>query len=245
MAELQILHPNVSRSTAGHCPADPHNRTREKFFQIWSHKAANLANQLLEYTIRRLQSDRLQDLFQARYELTLEERVAPICHISMDIEDDLRRMKENVRQFCLMTRNVYRHLRSDSRLYPSMSIDLDQGITVKICRLIFKTKVLIKMFTKGQHQSNKKENRPNPDPYENIVKAFVVLQSNFEILFGDIIGRDLFENAKAGNERFAARPTNFVQDEQRSSLERRCSIHQRKSNMENGWCRARSDRTIL
>lgn len=200
---MQILHPNVSRSTAGHCPVDPMNRIREKFFQIWSHKAANLSNLFIEHTIRRLQSDRLQHLFQARYDLTQEEKLSPICHISIDIEDDLRRMKENVRQFCLMTRNVYRHLRSDSRLYPMMSIDLDQGITLKICRLIFKTKVLVKMFSKGQHNDGKKEEKTISDPYENIVKAFVVLQSNFEILFGDIVGRDFFENAKAGKTTFS------------------------------------------
>jgi hypothetical protein len=191
------------RSTGNsHCPIDPLKETCEKFFQIWSHKAANISNELIEYTIRRMQSDRLRLLFQTRNEFTHQENVSPICHISTHTEDDLQRIKEHIRRFCLTTRNVYRHLRSDSRLYPQMSIDLDQGIMIKICRFIFKTKILIKILSKEQHlseQLNKYQKKLEiNDPYKNITKAFIVLQSNFEILFGDILDRDFFQNAKTG-----------------------------------------------
>jgi hypothetical protein len=196
-----------ARSVPGHCPADPLNEACEQFFQIWSHKAANISNELIEYTIRRMQSDRLRFLFQTRHEFTQQEPIEPICRISLHTEDDLRRMKERIRRFCLTTRNVYRHLRSDSRLYPEMAIDLDQGITIKICRFIFKSKVLVKLFSKEQHlnerQREAKRNKAElkgdlNDPFKNITKAFIVLQSNFEILFGDIVDRDFFQNAKTG-----------------------------------------------
>ena len=186
----------------GHCPLDPLKETCEKFFQIWSHKAANLSNELIEYTIRRMQIDRLRFLFQTRNEVTQRTVAAPLCQIPTHTENDMQRLKEHIRRFCLTTRNVYRHLRSDSRLYPAMTIALDQGIMIKICRFIFKTKVLIKIFAKEQHLS---EHRPRPadqadlnDPYKNISKAFVVLQSNFQILFGDVVDRDFFQNAKTG-----------------------------------------------
>jgi len=181
-----------------HCPNDSLNKTGEKFFQIWSHKAANISNDLIEYTIRRMQNDRLQFLFQTRNEFTHQENVLPICQMSVHTEDDLQRIKEHIRCFCLSTRNVYRHLRSDSRLYPKMSIDLDQRIMMKICRFIFKTKILIQMFSKEQHLSDHKYQNEIHDPYRNIVKAFIVLQSNFEILFGDILERDFLQNVKTG-----------------------------------------------
>ncbi|CAF5222326.1 unnamed protein product, partial [Rotaria magnacalcarata] len=66
------------------------------------------------------------------------------------------------------------------------------------------TKVLIKIISKEQslnveqdEQSNQKRIKKN-DPYKNITKAFVALQSNFEILFGDVVEKDFFQNAKAG-----------------------------------------------
>ena len=198
------------RTLPGHCPVDPLNEACEKFFQIWSHKAANISNELIEYTIRRMQSDRLRFLFQTRHEFTQIETIEPICRISMHTEDDLQRIRERIRRFCLTTRNAYRHLRSDSRLYPDMAIDLDQGITIKICRFIFKTKVLVKIFSKEQHLSeqqreakmSKRETKVDlTDPYKNITKAFIALQSNFEILFGDIVDRDFFQNAKTGRKR--------------------------------------------
>jgi hypothetical protein len=187
----------------GHCPIDPLNETGEKFFQIWSHIAVNLSNDLIEYTIRRMQSDRLRFLFQIRNEFSQQDNISPICQMSVHIEDDLKGIKEHIRRFCLTTRNVYRHLRSDSRIYPKMSIDLDQGIMIKVCRFIFKTKVLIKILAKEQHlseQLNKDKIKQIDvnDPYRNITKAFIVLQSNFEILFGDILDRDFFQNAKTG-----------------------------------------------
>jgi hypothetical protein len=182
-----------TRNILGHCPIDSLTETCEKFFQIWSHKAANISNDLIEYTIRRMQSDRLRLLFQTRNEFTHQENVQPICHMSIHTEDDLQRLKEHIRRFCLTTRNVYRHLRSDSRIYPKMSIELDQGIMIKICRFIFKTKVLIEILSKQQ-----REQIDLNDPYRNITKAFIVLQSNFEILFGDILDRDFFQNAKTG-----------------------------------------------
>ncbi|CAF0722924.1 unnamed protein product [Adineta steineri] len=181
------------------------NVSREKFFQIWSHKAANISNDLIEYTIRRMQSDRLRFLFQTRNKLTEEEHIVPICQLSLHTEDDLQRIKEYIRRFCLTTRNVYRHLRSDSRIYPKMSIDLDQGIMIKICRFIFKTKVLIQILLKQQHLSEQQHEQLKKykikqfefnDPYKNITKAFIVLQSNFQILFGDILDKDFFQNAK-------------------------------------------------
>ena len=200
-----------SRSIHGHCPIDPLNEICEKFFQIWSHKAANIANDLIEYTIRRMQSDRLRNLFQTRNEFTHQENVTPICHIPLRIEDDLPRIQEHIRLFCLTTRNLYRHLRSDSRLYPNMCIDLDQRIMMKICRFIFKTKVLLEIFSKEQHLSDyqrdqlkKHKHEPTKptvdvhDPYRNITKAFVVLQSNFEILYGDILEKDFLQNVKTG-----------------------------------------------
>lgn len=177
-----------------HCPNDLLNRTCEKFFQIWSHKAVNISNDLIEYTIRRIQNDRLRFLFQTRNEFTQQENVSPICQMSIHTEDDLKRIKEHIRCFCLSTRNVYRHLRSDSRLYPKMSIDLDQNIMIKICRFILKTKVLIEMFSKSE-QFNKSHIN---DPYRNIIKAFIVLQSNFQILYGDILERDFLQNVKTG-----------------------------------------------
>ena len=199
------------RSMQGHCPNDPLKETCEKFFQIWSHKAANISNDLIEYTIRRMQSDRLRFLFQTRNEFTQQENISPICQMSIHIEDDLRRIKEHIRRFCLSTRNVYRHLRSDSRIYPDMTIDLDQGIMIKICRFIFKTKVLIKIFSKEQHLSEQQREQLKKhkikqmdkkldinDPYRNVTKAFIVLQSNFEILYGDILDKDFFQNAKTG-----------------------------------------------
>lgn len=208
-----------ARSLPGHCPADPLNEACEKFFQIWSHKAANISNELIEYTIRRMQSDRLRFLFQTRHEFTQQETIEPICRISLHTEDDLRRIKERIRRFCLTTRNVYRHLRSDSRLYPEMAIDLDQGITIKICRFIFKTKVLVKIFTKEQHLSERQREAKRSkaetkedlnDPFKNITKAFIVLQSNFEILFGDIVDRDFFQNAKTGTRREAHGAPSFI-----------------------------------
>ncbi|CAF1273391.1 unnamed protein product [Rotaria sp. Silwood1] len=197
------------RSKHGHCPIDPTNETCEKFFQIWSHKAANISNDLIEFTIRRMQSDRLRFLFQTRNEITQRESISPICQISTHIGDDLQRINEYIRRFCLSTRNLYRHLRSDSRLYPKMCIELDEGIIIKICRFIFKTKVLIKILSKEQHlnveqreqlknykiKQNDKQFDIN-DPYRNITKAFIALQSNFEILFGDIVDKDFFQNAK-------------------------------------------------
>lgn len=183
------------------------NVTCEKFFQIWAHKAANISNDLIEYTIRRMQSDRLRFLFQTRNELTQREMVSPICQVSVHTEDELRRMKEHIRRFCLTTRNAYRHLRSDSRIYPKMCIELDQGIIIKICRFIFKTKVLIQILSKDKHSdANENEQlKSEPvksfeynDPYRNITKAFIILQSNFEILFGDILEKDYFQNAKTG-----------------------------------------------
>jgi len=194
------------RSIPGHCPIDPLNEICEKFFQIWSHKAANISNDLIEYTIRRMQSDRLQFLFQTHHEFTHDENILPICQMSIHIEDDLQGIKEHIRRFCLITRNVYRHLRSDSRIYPKMSIELDQGIMIKICRFIFKTKVLIKILLKEQQseQLNKYKIKQIDNkfeinnPYRNITKAFIVLQSNFEILYGDILDRDFFQNAKTG-----------------------------------------------
>jgi hypothetical protein len=195
------------RSMHGHCPIDPLKETCEKFFQIWSHKAANISNDLIEYTIRRMQSDRLRFLFQTRNEFAQQDNVSPICQISGYIEDDLQGMKEHIRRFCLTTRNLYRHLRSDSRIYPNMSIVLDQGIMIKICRFIFKTKVLIKILSKDQHLSEqlntnniKQKDKKSDinDPYRNVTKAFIVLQSNFEILFGDILDRDFFQNVKTG-----------------------------------------------
>jgi len=194
-----------------HCPIDSLNETCEKFFQIWSHKAANISNDLIEYTIRRMQSDRLRILFQTRNEFNHQENILPICQMSIHIEDDLKGIKEHIRRFCLSTRNVYRHLRSDSRIYPKMSIELDQGIMIKICRFIFKTKILIKILSKEQHLSDQQREQLNKntikqidkkfqinDPYRNITKAFIVLQSNFEILYGDILDRDFFQNAKTG-----------------------------------------------
>ena len=199
------------RSMSGHCPIDSSNETAEKFFQIWSHKAANISNDLIEYTIRRMQSDRLRFLFQTRNELTQRGNVLPICQIPVHNGDDLQRINEHIRRFCLSTRNVYRHLRSDSRLYPKMSIELDEGIIIKVCRFIFKTKVLIKILSKEQHLSEQQRELLNKyrakhhneqfdlnDPYKNITKAFIALQSNFEILFGGILDRDFFQNAKTG-----------------------------------------------
>ncbi|CAF1090313.1 unnamed protein product [Adineta ricciae] len=185
--------------------ADALNATCEKFFQIWAHKAANISNDLIEYTIRRMQSDRLRFLFQTRNELTQREASSPICQVSVHTEDELRRIKEHIRRFCLTTRNAYRHLRSDSRIYPKMCIELDQGIIIKICRFIFKTKVLVQILSKDK-DSNADENEQSKgeqiksfeynDPYRNITKAFIILQSNFEILFGDILEKDYFQNAK-------------------------------------------------
>jgi hypothetical protein len=155
-----------------------------------------------------MQSDRLRFLFQARRAFTRQETIMPVCQMSFHVDDDLRRIQERIRRFCLTTRNVYRHLRSDYRLYPTMAIDLDEGITIKVCRFIFKTKVLIKVFSKDEHLSEhdreKKTMKVNVtvdvnDPYRNITKAFVALQSNFEILFGDIVDRDFFLNAKTGS----------------------------------------------
>lgn len=201
----------LSRNMLGHCPIDPLNETCEKFFQIWSHKAVNISNDLVEYTIRRMQSDRLRFLFQTRNEFTHREDIVPYCQMSINIEDDLQRIKEHIRQFCLNTRNVYRHLRSDSRIYPQMSIQLDQNIMMKICRFIFKTKALINIFLKQQHLSDQQREELNKhkikqiekklqinDPFRNITKAFIALQSNFEILYGDILNRDFFQNAKTG-----------------------------------------------
>jgi hypothetical protein len=173
---------------------DSLNEICEKFFQIWSHKAVNISNDLIEYTIRRMQNDRLRFLFQTRNEFTHQENVSPICQMSIHTENDLQRLKENIRCFCLSTRNVYRHLRSDSRLYPNMSIDLDQNIMMKICRFIFKTKVLIEMVSKSEQFSKSHTN----DPYKNISKAFIILQSNFQILYGDILERDFLQNVKTG-----------------------------------------------
>jgi hypothetical protein len=182
-----------------HCPIDPLNETCEKFFQIWSHKAANISNDLIEYTIRRMQSDRLRFLFQTHNEFNHHKNFIPICQMSIHIEDDLQGIKEHIRQFCLTTRNVYRHLRSDSRIYPKMSIELDQSIMIKICRFIFKTKILNKILSKKQHLSEELNKKLQiNDPYRNITKAFIVLQSNFEILYGDILDRDFFQNAKTG-----------------------------------------------
>ncbi|CAF0725038.1 unnamed protein product [Rotaria sordida] len=197
------------RSKHGHCSIDSTNETCEKFFQIWSHKAANISNDLIEFTIRRMQSDRLHFLFQTRNEITQRENISPICQISTHISDDLKRINEYIRRFCLSTRNLYRHLRSDSRIYPKMCIELDEGIIIKICRFIFKTKVLIKILSKEEHlnieqreqlkiykiKQNDKQFDIN-DPYKNITKAFIALQSNFEILFGDIVDKDFFQNAK-------------------------------------------------
>ncbi|CAF3941749.1 unnamed protein product [Rotaria sp. Silwood2] len=187
------------RSKHGHCSIDATKETCEKFFQIWSHKAANISNDLIEFTIRRMQSDRLRFLFQTRNEITQRESISPICQISTHIGDDLQRINEHIRRFCLSTRNLYRHLRSDSRIYPKMCIELDEGIIIKICRFIFKTKVIIKILSKQQHLSvEQREQLKNYkikqndkqsdiyDPYRNITKAFIALQSNFEILFGDI-----------------------------------------------------------
>ncbi|CAF2047093.1 unnamed protein product [Rotaria magnacalcarata] len=195
--DLQIRSKNV------HCSSDLSNETCETFFQIWSHKAANISNDLIEYTIRHRQLDRLRFLLQTRNELSQRQNASPICQILTHIEDDLRRINEHIRRFCLSTRNLYRHLRSDSRIYPKMSIALDEGIIIKICRFIFKTKVLIKIISKEQslnveqdEQSNQKRIKKN-DPYKNITKAFVALQSNFEILFGDVVEKDFFQNAKA------------------------------------------------
>ncbi|UJR37885.1 hypothetical protein I4U23_030575 [Adineta vaga] len=193
------------RTKSGHCTNDILNETCERFFQIWSHKAANISNDLIEYTIRRMQSDRLRFLFQTRNELTQRETISPICQIPIYVEDELRRIKEHIRRFCLTTRNVYRHLRSDSRIYPNMSIRLDQNIMIKICRFIFKTKVLIQILSKEKHlktqqdqqlQSNEIKQFNLNEPYRNITKAFIVLQSNFEILFGDILEKDFFQNAQ-------------------------------------------------
>ena len=187
--------------------ADALNVTCEKFFQIWAHKAANISNDLIEYTIRRMQSDRLRFLFQTRNELTQRETGSPICQVSVHTEDELRRIKEHIRRFCLTTRNAYRHLRSDSRIYPKMCIELDQGIIIKICRFIFKTKVLIQILSKDKHSNADKNEQSKSehiksfeynDPYRNITKAFIILQSNFEILFGDILQKDYFQNAKTG-----------------------------------------------
>ncbi|CAF1601433.1 unnamed protein product [Rotaria magnacalcarata] len=195
--DLQIRSKNV------HCSSDLSNETCETFFQIWSHKAANISNDLIEYTIRHRQLDRLRFLLQTRNELSQRQNASPICQILTHIEDDLRRINEHIRRFCLSTRNLYRHLRSDSRIYPKMSIALDEGIIIKICRFMFKTKVLIKIISKEQslnveqdEQSNQKRIKTN-DPYKNITKAFVALQSNFEILFGDVVEKDFFQNAKA------------------------------------------------
>ncbi|CAF4237181.1 unnamed protein product, partial [Rotaria sp. Silwood2] len=197
------------RSKHGHCSIDATKETCEKFFQIWSHKAANISNDLIEFTIRRMQSDRLRFLFQTRNEITQRESISPICQISTHIGDDLQRINEHIRRFCLSTRNLYRHLRSDSRIYPKMCIELDEGIIIKICRFIFKTKVIIKILSKQQHLSvEQREQLKNYkikqndkqsdiyDPYRNITKAFIALQSNFEILFGDIVDKDFFQNAK-------------------------------------------------
>lgn len=193
MNDLEIRNKN------GHSPIDSSTETCEKFFQIWSHKAANISNDLIEYTIRRMQNDRLRILFQRRNEITQRENISPICQISTHIGDDLRRIKEAIRRFCLSTRNLYRHLRSDSRLYPKMSIALDEGITIKVCRFILKTRALINILSKEKHLNvqTDKQNDIN-DPYRNIAKAFIALQSNFEILFGDIVDKDFFQNAKTG-----------------------------------------------
>src|SRR2546430_135891 len=86
---MKIINDLSSRSI------DPLNETYEKFFQIWSHKAANISNDLIEYTIKK------------------------------------------------------------------------------------------------QFQFN--------DPYKNITKAFIVLQSNFQILYGDILERDFLQNVKTGD----------------------------------------------
>ncbi len=75
-----------------HCPNDLLNRTCEKFFQIWSHKAVNISNDLIEYTIRRIQNDRLRFLFQTRNEFTQQENVSPICQMSIHTENDLQRI---------------------------------------------------------------------------------------------------------------------------------------------------------
>lgn len=200
-----------ARNKLGPYPTDSVHETCEMFFPIWSHKAANISNDLIEYTMRRIQCDRLRLLLQTRNEFNQRESIVPICQIPTYCEHDLQRIKEHIRSFCLSTRNVYRHLRSDSRLYPKMPIKLDESIMIKICRFIFKTKVLIKLFSK-EHRLNdkqhdqlnnqkKKENEKQSqlnDQYRNITKAFIVLQSNFEILFGDIIDRDFFQDAKAG-----------------------------------------------
>lgn len=196
---------DLYKNLHNHCSIDPLNETCEKFFQIWSHKAVNLSNDLIEYTIQRMQSDRLRHLFQTRNEYTHRQDVTPFCPISLHIEDDLQRIKEHIRRFCLTTRNVYRHLRSDSRIYPQMSISLDKNIMMKICRFIFKTKALIEIYSKEKHLNNQKskikQNENNlqvNDPFNNITKAFIALQSNFEILHGDILERDFFQNAKTG-----------------------------------------------
>ncbi|CAM2703032.1 unnamed protein product [Rotaria socialis] len=195
--DLQIRSKNV------HDSSDLSSETCEKFFQIWSHKAANISNDLIEYTIRHRQLDRLRFLLQTRNELSQRQNVSPICQILTHTGDDLRRINEHIRRFCLSTRNLYRHLRSDSRIYPKMSIALDEGIIMKICRFIFKTKVLIKIISKQQslnveqnEQSNQNKIKKN-DPFKNITKAFIALQSNFEILFGDVVEKDFFQNAKA------------------------------------------------
>ena len=191
-------------STDHRCSTDPIHQTCEKFFQIWSHKATNISNDLIEYTMRRIQIDRLNTLFQTRREYNQQEKIHSICQIPKHTESELQRSKEQIRRFCLMTRNLYRHLRSDSRLYPKMCIDLDQGIAMKICRFIFKVKVLMKIFPKAHHlDESQKKHIDSDDPYRNVTKAFVILHSNFEILFGDIVDRDFFENAKTGIHRNA------------------------------------------
>jgi hypothetical protein len=78
---------------------------------------------------------------------------------------------------------------------------------IKICRFIFKTKALIQILSKGKHLHEQQREQSKTtevkqfelnDPYRNITKAFIVLQSNFEILFGDILEKDFLQNAKTG-----------------------------------------------
>jgi hypothetical protein len=179
------------------CPIDPTHETCETFFLIWSHRAVNLADQLIEFTIRQLQQERLQALFQTRNEWTIGSSIKPMCPIRHHrIDGELRHISEHLRHFCLTTRNLFRHLRSDARLFPNMSIDLDQKITMKICRFIVKIKVFSRILAK---QFAAQTIIATLHTHETINKIFVALQSNFELLFGNTVERNLFQNARTGD----------------------------------------------
>ncbi|CAF0945392.1 unnamed protein product [Didymodactylos carnosus] len=218
--------------------SDPFNVVCEKFLQIWAHKAANIANDLIEYAIRRMQCDRLKHLFDIRNEYTQRENITAICRIGFHNGDDLPRMKEQLRSFCLATRNVVRHLRADGRLRPNRCIDLDQGIISKMCRFIYKSKVLLQILQTGKHLPEKQREQiadnvkkkktgmtietivDVDDPYRDVTKAFIALQSDFELLFGDVMGREFFQTARTGMHEYTIfKPIFYAFDELNSAVQ--------------------------